>query len=161
MTTVAILTFISMIKFESRKRSFSLQNFSFKISWHIMLRWVEPDISFIILIRGSRKFCQRGSNSDNSFAVDDGRENPNYISIKEGHHRPASETPFWWPNIECWLGSFWHFRGYGQVLLRNPIALWIFRGEVVWTPCAPSRSAHGQLFYVSHILIQIHAGLNN
>ena len=27
----------------------------------------------------------------------------------------------WWPNIECWLGSFVVFRGSGPVLQRNPI----------------------------------------
>ena len=34
----------------------------------------------------------------------------------------------WWPNIECWLGSYVIFRGSRPVLLRNPIFLWIFRG---------------------------------
>ena len=49
-------------------------------------------------MRISRKFCQRGSNSDLvflNFFVDYGRENPN--STKTGHHRPVSETQFkWW-----------------------------------------------------------------
>ena len=31
----------------------------------------------------------------------------------------------WWPNIECWRGSFVNFRGSGQVLLRNLV---FFRG---------------------------------
>ena len=59
-----------------------------------------------------------------------------YLSLKVGHHWPASETPLngfslacrWWPNVECWLGSFENFRGSGPVLLRNSIFLWIFRG---------------------------------
>ena len=34
----------------------------------------------------------------------------------------------WWPNIECWLGSFVIFRGSRPVLLRNSIFLWFFRG---------------------------------
>ena len=38
-------------------------------------------------MRGSRKFCQRGS----FFLVYEGKEDPN--STKTGHHRPASETP--------------------------------------------------------------------
>ena len=54
------------------------------------------------------------------------------ISLKAGQHRPASETPLngvslacpWWPNVECWLGSFESFRGSGPVLLRNS-PLWI------------------------------------
>ena len=50
------------------------------------------------------------------------------ISLKAGHHRPASETPFngvslacrWWPNVECWLGCSENFRGFHLVLLRGP-----------------------------------------
>ena len=53
------------------------------------------------------------------------------ISLKAGHHWPASETPLngvsmawrWWPNVECWLGSFENSRGSGPVLLRNSIFL--------------------------------------
>ena len=33
----------------------------------------------------------------------------------------------WWPNIECWLGSFVIFWGSWPVLPRNPIFLWFFR----------------------------------
>ena len=58
------------------------------------------------------------------------------ISLKAGHHRPASETPFnvvslacrWWPNVECWLGCSENFRGFDLVLLRGPdplSPLWI------------------------------------
>ena len=48
----------------------------------------------------------------------------------------------WWPNIECWLGSFVIVRGSRPVLLRNPIFLWFFRGRGgegggVGTPCPP------------------------
>ena len=58
------------------------------------------------------------------------------ISQKAGYHRPASETPLngvslacqWWPNVECWLGSFENFRGSGPVLLRNSIFFVIFTG---------------------------------
>ena len=35
----------------------------------------------------------------------------------------------WWPNIECWLGSFvFFFRRSGQELVRNPIFCDFFRG---------------------------------
>ena len=49
-------------------------------------------------MRGSRKLCQRGSNSDNvlffsSFSM---RGKRIQITIKAGQHRPASETPFKW-----------------------------------------------------------------
>ena len=71
------------------------------------------------------------------------------ISLKAGHHRPASKTPLnvvslacrWWPNVECWLGSFENFRR-SCLLLRNSIFLWFFRWGVR-TPCPPSGSAHG------------------
>ena len=41
----------------------------------------------------------------------------------------------WWPNIECWIGSFVILRGSGPVLLRNHIFLSFSRG--VLTPCHP------------------------
>ena len=58
------------------------------------------------------------------------------ISLKAGHHRPASEAPSngvslacrWWPNVECWLGSFENFRGSGSVLLRKSTFVWFSRG---------------------------------
>ena len=66
-----------------------------------------------------------GSNFDNVFLVDDGKEDPN--TTKAGHHWPASETPLnwrfadWWPNMECWLGtcSFVILRGTGLVCLET------------------------------------------
>ena len=48
----------------------------------------------IPFMRGSRKFCQRGSNSDNIFSDNEGERIQ--IPLKVGHHRPASETPFKW-----------------------------------------------------------------
>ena len=59
-----------------------------------------------------------------------------HIPILAGHDRPASETPFKWPNIECWLGSFSILRGSGLVLLRNPI-FDFFRG---WGESGPLSS---------------------
>ena len=44
------------------------------------------------------------------------------------HWNGVSLAYRWWPNIECWLGSFVIFRGSGPVLLRNPIVLWFFSG---------------------------------
>ena len=68
------------------------------------------------------------------------------IQIKSGHHRPASEMSFKrrfaGPTLNA---GFVIFRGSGQVLLRNPIFLWFFRGGGVGTPCPPSGSAHGRL----------------
>ena len=46
-------------------------------------------------MRGSRKFCQRGSNSAKSFfLVDEGLDDPN--TTFNGPSLPASETPFKW-----------------------------------------------------------------
>ena len=45
-------------------------------------------------MRESRKFCQRGSSSDNVFFVVVLFDERIQIPLREGHHRPASETPF-------------------------------------------------------------------
>ena len=93
-------------------------------------------------------------NSDNVFFFFFFKGERIQISLKVGHHRPASETPSplngvslvcrRWPNVECWLGSFEIFRGSGPVLLRNSIFFVIFQ---VWGGCpdplSPSGSAHG------------------
>ena len=70
-------------------------------------------------MRGYRKFCQRGSIFDNSFfyiffhLVDEGIEDPNYNykraiigATAKRHLNGVSLAGRWWPNIECWLGSF-------------------------------------------------------
>ena len=77
----------------------------------------------------SRKFCQRGSNTDSFvfvFLVD--RMERIEMPLKVGHHWPASETPLKWqfagmPIMECWLGRFVIFRGSRSILLGNPIFL--------------------------------------
>ena len=74
-------------------------------------------------------------NSDNVFSSSFFKRERIQISLKAGHHRPASETPLngvllacrWWPNVECWLGSFENFKRSGPVLLRNSIFLLFFR----------------------------------
>ena len=58
-------------------------------------------LSKMTIMRGSRKFCQRGSNSDNVFFFffffffEAGREDPK-LALQAGHHRPTSETPCKW-----------------------------------------------------------------
>ena len=63
---------------------------------------------------GSRKFCQRGYNSDNIFFyLMMGKMIQIHVPLKADHHRPAIVTPFKWrfaggpmmANTECWLGS--------------------------------------------------------
>ena len=49
-----------------------------------------------IYMRKPRKFCQRGSNLDNIFLVFFSLLGRIKMSIKAGHHRPTSKTPFKW-----------------------------------------------------------------
>ena len=65
-----------------------------------MMFWQrDPTFTFLIgdtvsVMRGSRKFCQRGSNYDFFLSLTGGgRIN---VSLLASHHRPASETPFKW-----------------------------------------------------------------
>ena len=50
----------------------------------------DPDTITIQTMRGSRKFCQKGSNTEVFLA--DGMKRIE-MPLKTGHHRPASETP--------------------------------------------------------------------
>ena len=66
---------------------------------------------FVEPMRGSRKFFQRGSNSDNLFffiLYDEGREDPNTTRSRplSFHERTAIERADDDPNIECWLCEF-------------------------------------------------------
>ena len=65
-------------------------------------------------MRGSRKFCQ---GDPTLFSI---RGKRIQIALKAGHQRPPAKRHFngvslagrRWPNIECWLGSFFLlFRG--------------------------------------------------
>ena len=95
------------------------------------------------LMRRSRKFCQSMSNCDNIFCScffncwGEGVSKYHYnratiVSPAKCHSNGVLLAWWWWPNIECWPGSFVIFKGSGPVLLSNPIFLWFFRG--VWTP---------------------------
>ena len=101
------------------------------------------------IIRGSRKFCQRGPNSDKFFFVlffrgERGSKN---------HHKQAiiglpakchwNGVSLAWPimaHIECWLCSFVIFRRSRPVVLGYPIYFCDFQGGQ--DPCPPSGSAH-------------------
>ena len=78
--------------------------------------WIQqPRFHTVLFMRGSRKFCQRGTNSDNIFIC--WRGDPN--STKSG------------PSSARQLGSFVIFQGGGgggPTLVRNPILLWFFWG---------------------------------
>ena len=95
-------------------------------------------------------FCQRGSNSDNVFFYLNNIKNSAHqcqIALKAGHHRPTSETPFKWPIIECWLGSFVIFQGILTSIAKKHYIFCDFSGRVQ-TPCpSPSGSVHGVVIY--------------
>ena len=103
-------------------------------------------------MRGSRKFCQRGSKFDSFFlfffSVDEGREDPN-TTISRPSFGPSAKHHLngvllacrWWPHIDCRLGSFVVSRVSWPVLLRNPILLW-FLGEGFRPPIPPFKSTH-------------------
>ena len=81
--------------------------------------YVEYFVLFIHCMCVSRKFCQKGSNTEVFlffFSLGDGKKIE--MPLKVCHHRPA---------IECWLGSFVIFRGSRSLLLGNPIFLGFFR----------------------------------
>ena len=103
-----------------------------------------PDDLKIKINLGARKFCQRGSNFDNFFfnlIREEGSKYDYFWGAIIGppanrHLNGVSLAGRWWPNNECWLGSFVIFRGLGSVLLRDPIFLWFSTPPPFW-------SAHG------------------
>ena len=84
-------------------------------------------------MRRSRKFCQRGGGGGCFFCWwEMGGSKYHYKRAIIGppakpHFNGVSLACQWWPNIECWLGSFVIFQGIWTKLLRNPIFLWFFR----------------------------------
>ena len=61
---------------------------------------VRKSLSCFVHMRGSRKFCQRGSNTNNvSFCfvfLVDGMERRSKLSLNVGHHWPANDTSLKW-----------------------------------------------------------------
>ena len=104
-------------------------------------------------MRGSRKFCQRGSKFDKLFWVDKGGEDLNTIisGRSSARQRNAIKMAFHWhadggQTLNAGLVALWFSRRSGPALLRNPIFLWFFRGGGVRTPSpSPSGSAHVHL----------------
>ena len=100
-------------------------------------------------MRGSRKFCQRGSNFDwfmtFFFLNVEGREDPN--KTISDHHRPASKTPFEWcfagvPMMaQHWmltrLGGFVILRGIWTSTAMKCYSFVIFQGVGGSRPPAP------------------------
>ena len=96
-------------------------------------------------MRGSRKFCQRGSKFDNVFFSWWGDRGSKYHykwaiigpPVKR-HLNDVSLVGRWWPNIECWLGIFVIFRGIRTSIAKKPNIFVIFQGGGGFrTPCRP------------------------
>ena len=58
------------------------------------------------------------------------------------HFNGVSLACRWWPNIECWLGSFVIVQGIRTNIAKKPFIFCDFQGVGVLTPCSPSGSAH-------------------
>ena len=93
-------------------------------------------------MRGSRKFCQRGSNSDNVLF----RIAPKVVLINAKWHQKwaiigpprkrhlnVSLVGRWWPNIEFWFGSFAIFQGIWPIIAKKPYTFLVFMGvQTLW-----------------------------
>ena len=98
----------------------------------------------MLLLSGSRKFCQRGPNLDNIFYlffIDDGRQIKRAI-------------------IEYWVGSFLIFQGILTSNAKKHYIFLIFQGVGVQTPCPPLDprmllTIKITLFYYSAILWEV------
>ena len=77
-------------------------------------------------MRGSRKFCQGGSNflkKETFFLVDEGRKDQNITKSGPSSARQPNAI-YDGPKVgECWLGSFVIFQGIRNSTERNPICL--------------------------------------
>ena len=91
-------------------------------------------------MRGSRKYCPRGSNFDNAF-----------FSWREERWSKCHNMR---ANIECWLGSLVLFQGIGTSIAMKLYILWIFRGGAGPGPLSPLwiRPCRGQ----THIVGIVH-----
>ena len=81
-------------------------------------------------MRGSRKFYQRLTLFFIFviFLAEEGISGAIIGTPAKRHLNGVSLACRRWPNIECWLGSFVIFMGFGPVLLENPIFFVIFQG---------------------------------
>ena len=92
-----------------------------------------------------QKVIQRGSNFENFFLLLYLVNEWIWIPLKywaimglpaKRHFNGVSLACRWWPNIECWLGSFVIFQGFRTSIAKKPYILWFFRGGVR-IPCPP------------------------
>ena len=67
------------------------------------------------------------------------------IALKAGHLNDVSLAGRWWPNIECWLGTFVLFQGIQTSIAKKSYIFAVFQGRGgggLLTPCPPFGSAH-------------------
>ena len=117
------------------------------LNWRNILSWI-PFGSYL------------DPNSDNVFFFLLFKGERIQISQKAGHHRPTSEMPlngvslacWWWPNIECWLGSFWEFQG-----IRSSIAKKFYVSGGGSGPPVPPRDPRmgPDYVYTTHFIVRI------
>ena len=91
-------------------------------------------------MRGSRKFCQRGSKFDKVFFSWWGEKGSKYHFKRviidppaKCHLNGVSLACRWWHNIECWLGGSVIFQGIRTSIAKKTYILLFFRG--IRTPC--------------------------
>ena len=93
-------------------------------------------------VRGSRKFCRRGSTLITFFSwwgEVGSKYDYKWATIgppAKRHFNGVSLTFRWWPNIECGLGSFVIFQEIRTSIAKKPYIFCDFSGGV-WTPCHP------------------------
>ena len=109
-------------------------------------------------MRGSRKFCHKGSSFYCKFFLVDGGKRIQ-IQLKVGHHRHASEKPFKW-RFPCvpmmaqywWLGTIVFFQEIQINIAKKPYIFVIFQargGGASGPPVPLSESAHAFLVWQS------------
>ena len=87
-------------------------------------------------MRGSREFCQRGSEFETFFLADEGIDNPNITHYKwaiigppaKRHLNGVSLAGRRSLNIECWLGRFVIFQGIRTSIAKKTYIFGIFQG---------------------------------
>ena len=117
-------------------------------------------------MRGSRKFCQRGSKFDNVFFSwwGDRGSKCHYkwatIDPPAKHHlNGVLLAGRWWTNIECWLGSFVIFQGILTSIAKKPYIFFIFQGDP--DPLSPLWIPHvtipffSSFFFVSSFFVSL------
>ena len=74
------------------------------------LNVTDVGVTFRLYMRGSRKFCQRGSTFDTVFLADEGKEDPNTTinGTSSARQRNAIEMAFRWRADD---GLQWRFAG--------------------------------------------------